>query len=148
MRDTQLKMKRVQPVINVKKGKVDAESQALNEIRSKKVELVRTMKENQRTYMQGVDKLNTLRNSANRENLSNLETSLDHVKSQWFQIFRQVQDIETKEKEQISRLVVAETELRSAEKLKGRYEIELKTGLAKIEQKQMDEFAIRKHYSK
>lgn len=148
MRDTQLKMKRVQPVINVKKNKVDAESLVLNEIRSKKVELVRTMKENQRTYMQGVDKLNGLRNSANRENLSNLETSLDHVKSQWFQIFRQVQEIETKEKEQISRLVLAETELRSAEKLKDKYATELKIGLAKSEQKQMDEFALRKHYAK
>jgi flagellar export protein FliJ len=148
MRETQLKIKRVQPVINVKKTKVDEEAASLNEIRNTKVDLVRVMKENQRAYMEGVDKLNGLRNSSNRENLGNLENSLDHVKAQWFQLFRQVQDIEAKEKEQFSRLVLAETELRSAEKLKEKYEADFRSSLAKSEQKQMDEFASRKHSMK
>lgn len=145
MRETQLKIKRVQPVINVKKMKVDEEAAVLNEIRNSKVNLVRSMKENQRAYMEGVDKLNNLRNSANRENLGNLESSLDYVKAQWFQLFRKVQEIEAKEKEQFSRLVLAETELRSAEKLKEKYEADFRSSIAKSEQKQMDEFASRKH---
>jgi flagellar export protein FliJ len=148
MRETQLKIKRVQPVINVKKMKVDEEAAVLNEIRSTKVDLVRVMKENQRAYMEGVDKLNNLRNSANRENLGNLESSLDYVKAQWFQLFRKVQEIEAKEKEQFSRLVLAETELRSAEKLKEKYEADFRSSIAKSEQKQMDEFASRKHLMK
>ncbi len=148
MRETKLKIKRVQPVINVKKTKVDEEAAVLNEIRTEKVVLVRVMRENQKTYMEGVDKLNNLRNSANRENLGNLESSLDHVKAQWFQLFRKVQEIEAKEKEQFSRLVLAETELRSAEKLKGKYEADFRAGLARSEQKQMDEFAARKHAMK
>jgi flagellar export protein FliJ len=148
MRENQLKIKRVQPVINVKKMKVDEEAAVLNEIRSTKVDLVRVMKENQRAYMEGVDKLNNLRNSANRENLGNLESSLDYVKAQWFQLFRKVQEIEAKEKEQFSRLVLAETELRSAEKLKEKYEADFRTSIAKSEQKQMDEFASRKHLMK
>jgi flagellar export protein FliJ len=148
MRETQLKIKRVQPVINVKKMKVDEEAAVLNEIRNSKVNLVRSMKENQRAYMEGVDKLNNLRNSANRENLGNLESSLDYVKAQWFQLFRKVQEIEAKEKEQFSRLVLAETELRSAEKLKEKYEADFRSSIAKSEQKQMDEFASRKHLMK
>jgi len=148
MRETQLKIKRVQPVINVKKTKVDEEATVLNDIRNTKLGLVRVMKENQRAYMEGVDKLNNLRNSASRENLSNFESSLDFVKAQWFQLFRKVQDIEAKEKEQFSRLVFAETELRSAEKLKEKYEADFRSNLAKSEQKQMDEFASRKYSMK
>ena len=148
MRETRLKMKRVQPVINVKKTKVDEEAAVLNEIRAEKVELVRVMRENQRSYMEGVEKLNGLRNSSNRENLGNFESSLDYVKAQWFLLFRKVQEIETKEKEQFSRLVLAETELRSAEKLKEKYEADFRHSLAKSEQKQMDEFASRKHMMK
>lgn len=148
MRDTQQKIKRVQPVIKVKKSKVDEEAAVLNVIRNEKQRLVKTMKENQKAYMDGVEKLNSLRNSAARDNLANLESSLDHVKAQWFQLFKQVQDIESKEKDQFSRLLAAETELRSAEKLKEKYEMEVRVGMAKAEQKQMDEFAIRKHYVK
>ncbi len=148
MRETKLKIKRVQPVINVKKTKVDEEAAVLNEIRNEKVNLVRVMRENQKAYMEGVDKLNSLRNSASRENLGNLESSLDYVKAQWFQLFRKVQEIETKEKEQFSRLVLAETALRSAEKLKEKYETDFRAGLARSDQKLMDEFASRKHSMK
>ncbi len=148
MRETKLKIKRVQPVINVKKTKVDEEAAVLNEIRNEKVILVRVMRENQKAYMEGVDKLNSLRNSASRENLGSLESSLDYVKAQWFQLFRKVQEIETKEKEQFSRLVLAETALRSAEKLKEKYENDFRAGLARSDQKLMDEFASRKHSMK
>lgn len=148
MRDTQRKIKRVQPVINIKQTKVDEEAAVLNVIRNEKQVLVKKMKENQTTYMTGVERLNNLRNSSDRENLVTLEQSIDFVKSQWYQLFKQVQEIEQKEKAQISRLIVAETELRSAEKLKEKYEHEFRASVAKSEQKQMDEFALRKYFDK
>ncbi len=141
---SQRKIKRVQPIIKMKKAKVDEEAAVLTAIRHEKVEVVRAMKENQKRYMQGVEELNRIRVSKTRQNLDTIESSLDFVKTQWYRLYKEVQQIEIKEKQQITHFLTAERELKSVEKLQEKYHTEFQKELGKHEQKQTDEAALRR----
>ncbi len=145
---SQRKIKRVQPLIKMKKSKVDEEASVLIAIRNEKIEVVRQMKENQKRYMEGVEELNRIRISKTRQNLDTLESSLDFVKQQWYKLYKDVQTIEGKERQQIMHLLTAERELKSVEKLQEKYQIEMKKELGRIDQKLMDETALRRHTQK
>ncbi len=138
------KIKRVQPVIKARKERVDEESSRLNVIRNEKAQVVSTMREMQQKYMQGVADLNKIRQSRIREAQTSLEQALDYVKDEWYRLFLKVQEVERRERSQLDVLLGAERELRVTEKLKEKYEVEYRLALAKTEQKQMDEHAIRK----
>jgi flagellar biosynthesis chaperone FliJ len=144
MQQTMRKMKRVEPLIRLKQGKVDEEAGVLGVIRSEKVAVVKSMRDNQKRYMDGVEQLNKLRASRARQNLETLESALDHVKAQWYRLYKQVQEVEAREKTQIGRVLAAERDLKAVEKLHEKYELELKQELGRIEQKQLDEFALRR----
>lgn len=145
---SQRKIKRVQPIIKMKKSKVDEEAAVLIAIRTEKVEIVKQMKENQKRYMEGVEELNRIRISKTRQNLDTLEGSLDFVKQQWYKLYKDVQNVEGKERQQIMHLLTAERELKSVEKLQEKYQIEMRKELGRMEQKLMDETAIRRHSQK
>lgn len=144
MQQTFRKIKRVQPIIKLKKQKMDEEALLLGTIRTEKVEIVKNMKESQRRYMQGVEELNAVRTSKTRDNLHTLESALDYVKSQWYRLYKDVQDVEKREKEQLAQLLIAERELKAIEKLREKYEIEFHKELKKSDQKTMDDAAIRR----
>jgi flagellar biosynthesis chaperone FliJ len=137
------KIKRVQPLIRLKQTRVDEETAVLTGIRREKVQVVAEMKENQRRYMTGIEQLNQVRTMRTRDNIETLEAALDHVKAQWYRLYKRVQDIEGKEKAQITRLLTAERELKSVEKLQERYTIEARKDEAHREQLQLDEIALR-----
>lgn len=144
MQDAFRKIKKVQPLVRFKKKRVDEEAMVLQAIRQEKIRVVATMKENQKRYMQGIEDLNKIRGSRSRDNLETMEQALDHVKAEWFKLFKKVQEIEGKETAQVSHVLTAERELKSVEKLQEKYEIEFKQLNAKHEQKQLDELAIRR----
>ncbi len=145
---SQRKIKRVQPIIKMKKSKVDEEASVLIAIRSEKVEIVKQMKENQKRYMEGVEELNRIRVSKARQNLDTLESALDYVKQQWYKLYKDVQTVEGKERQQIMYLLTAERELKSVEKLEEKYVTEMKKELGRMDQKQMDETALRRYSQK
>ncbi len=138
------KIKRVEPVINTKQSRVNLEATVLNEIKSEKVEIVQAMKAFQRKYMEGVEKLNSERESSSRNMLGSLESSLDYVKGKWYKLYRDVQEIERKERAQMSILLDAQLELKSVEKLRGKYEETLRQEIKISDQKVQDENAIRR----
>lgn len=145
---SQRKIKRVQPLIKMKKSKVDEEASVLIAIRNEKIEVVKAMKENQKRYMEGVEELNRIRVSKVRQNLETLESSLDYVKQEWYKLYKQVQQIEGKERQQIVHLLTAERELKSVEKLEEKYKVEMQKELGRIDQKLMDEAALRRFMQK
>ncbi len=145
---SQRKIKRVQPIIKMKKGKVDQEASVLMTIRNEKIAIVKQMKENQKRYMEGVEELNRIRVSKARENLDTIESALDYVKQQWYKLYKDVQTVEGKERQQIMHLLTAERELKSVEKLEEKYEIEMKKELGRMDQKIMDETALRRYSQK
>lgn len=148
MPQTFRKIKRVQPLINLKKQRMDEEAVILTQIRAEKAEIVKSMKESQRRYMDGIEELNKIRVSTTRTNLHTIEESLDYVKSQWYSLYKKVQDAESREKSQLNHLIAAERDLKSVEKLREKYELEAAQDVKKQDQKNMDEAALRKFSSR
>lgn len=144
MQDAFRKVKKVQPLVRFKKKRVDEESMILQAIRREKIQIVATMKENQKRYMQGIENLNKIRQSKERANLETMEQALDFVKAEWFKLYRKVQEIEGKERQQVAQVLTAERELKSIEKLQEKYEQEMHQSLKKQEQKSLDELALRR----
>lgn len=139
------KMKRVQPVIKVRSAQVDNEAAILNEIRTRKQAVVAEMKSNQRQYMEGIDRLNQERASMNREMLVPLEDSLDFIKSKWFMLYREVQELEHREQVQLTKVLAAQRDLKAVERLQENYKKQFATDLKKTEQKNLDEVGIRRY---
>ena len=100
MQDLRRKIKRFNPVIKIRESLVEKELSVLISIRGEKIRVVKEMQESQRLYVEGVQKLNRERASANRMMLFSLESSIDFVKAKWQQLFREVQELEVKEKAQ------------------------------------------------
>ena len=140
------KIKRIEPIIKIKKDRVDMEASVLAAINRQKVEAVQAMRDSQRKYMSGVDELNRVRTSVARENIEALEAGLDHIKSQWYKLYKSVQELENKERAQIARLQVAERELQAIARLRERYEFDFKKEIGRSEQKMLDEIAIRQFH--
>ena len=139
------KMKRVQPILKLRKSKVDEETAMLLAIRAEKQKVVKEMRESQQKYMKGVEDLNRVRSSQDRANLATLEAALDAVKVHWYTLFKRVQEVENKEKMQVNQLIAAEKGLKSIENLEDKYEKAFQKDMAKAEQKSLDELAVRRH---
>lgn len=139
------KMKRVQPILRLRKSKVDEETSVLLAIRAEKQKVVKEMRESQQKYMKGVEDLNRVRASQDRSNLATLEAALDAVKIHWYTLFKRVQEVENKEKAQVNQLITAEQELKSIENLEDKYNKAFQKDMAKVEQKSLDELAVRRH---
>jgi flagellar export protein FliJ len=144
MSESLRKIKKVFPVIRARQLKVDAETALLQKIREEKTKIVSDMRNAQQKYMKGVSQLNQLRNAATRNAQDGLETGLDFVKDEWYRLFTAVQEVERREKMQISQLLEAEKDLKATEKLKERYENDYAKEVGKAEQKRLDEAALRK----
>ena len=138
------KLRRVHPVILARKAKVDQETAVLTSIQGQKKIVVSSMRTAQQKYMQGIADLNKIRAARVRNTQDSMEQALDFVKEEWYRLFLRVQEIERQEKAQILTVLDAERELKATEKLREKYEIDLKKSMAKNDQNLMDEIAIRK----
>lgn len=145
MRNLLMKVKRFEPIIDIKRKKLDQEVAALAAIRLEKQKVVASMKESQRRYLEGFQNINRLRSSPDRTNIATLEDALDSVKIQWQKLRLEVERIENKEKAQITHLLTAERDLRAVEALKDRYQDEINQAMRRQDQKSLDEHAIRRH---
>lgn len=140
-----LKMRRIDPLINAKKSELEREGLILSEIRKEKELAAVQTRENQRLYMEGVDKLNQLRNSQSRSLQLSLEGSLDYVKGKWQESYRKTKELERQEQAQLFHLAQIQKGLKSFENLKEKYRLAFEEELRKTEQKNLDEFALRKY---
>lgn len=139
------KMKRVRPLINLRASKVTEETSVLSQIRKEKESAVKALRESQRKYIDGVEELNRLRSSAQRENLQTMEDALDAVKTHWYALFKKVQEVENREKAQVAQLLAAESDLKAIESLRDSYAKNLQAEVRKEEQKALDQASIRRH---
>ena len=144
MSEARRKMLRIEPVIKVRKAKVDQEIIVLNQIRADKQAAVTDMRESQRKYMEGVDRLNRERGSTAREMLAPLEGTHDYIKNRGYSLYKRVQEIEQREKAQLFQIDLAERDLRAVEKLSEIYAEEFRNEMRRNDQKIMDEAALRK----
>jgi flagellar biosynthesis chaperone FliJ len=148
MISTEKKAKRLHPIIEERQVVFDHENQKLLQMRQRRLEVVAQMKIMQREYVSGVDRLNEERCSAERNKLAALEMGLDAVKQTWMRLYEQIIELEKAEQAQTEVMSEAHKSLESIKHLQNKYFEQLKTELNKREQKDNDEFALRKYYSR
>lgn len=138
------KVQRLDPIIEERKSRLDDEQQKLAIVRQKKIETINAMKQKQREYMEGVERLNGERGSANRLMLEALETGLDTVKQHWMNLYQQAILCEKEEALQLDIMSRAHRDLEAIKHLQAKYRTELGRVTQQRELKQIDEIALRK----
>lgn len=145
MTEAKAKLKKVAPLIRAREAQLNQQAQRLNKIRNLKMQAIEDLRQSQKDYVTAVDTINAQRQSSDRSLLLTLESSIDMVKSRFYQSLRRVRDCEHQERLQLAALVAAETNKKSAEKLEERYKTLLGQEMGRKEQATLDEFALRQH---
>jgi flagellar biosynthesis chaperone FliJ len=136
------KIKKMLPLIKIRKLQLDQETMLLNQIKLKREEAAEALMNSQRTYIEGVEKLNRERQSPERRMLSALEQGVDFAKAQWHQRLMALRAVEDDERRQLTMVMEAQKRMKMLEHL-GEIYGEQYSKQSKIqEQKQLDEFAI------
>lgn len=136
------KIQKIKPLIKIRKLQLDQETMLLNQIKLKREEAAEALMHSQRTYIEGVEKLNRERQSPERKMLSALEQGVDFAKAQWYQRLMALRAVEDEERRQFTMVMEAQKRMKMLEHLDERY-VEQHSKQSKIqEQKQLDEFAI------
>ncbi|MCX6117186.1 MAG: flagellar FliJ family protein, partial [Proteobacteria bacterium] len=136
------KSKRLDPIIDDRKDVFDDENRKLSEIRSRKLRAIAEMKQAQRDYVSGVERLNNERGTSDRLLLHALETGLDSVKQKWMDFYQVVLNCEREEQLQLEAVGRAYKDLEAIRHLKGKYEVEITKETNRREQKSLDELAL------
>jgi hypothetical protein len=144
MEDLLKKILKIESLVRIKKIELQKIQMALAQTRQKKALLINEMKSKQLSYLEGVEHLNSVRTSSFRNNLKTLEEAVDHSKSLWFNSFKAVQEADFVEKSQIQQAITAETNLKAIEQIQTNYQSSYSAQVQIFEQKQLDEFSIRK----
>jgi flagellar biosynthesis chaperone FliJ len=142
MANPQQKMKKIQPLIKIRKLQLDQETAVLSQIQLKREEAAQALMQSQQTYIQGVEKLNQERQSSDRKMLSALEQGVDFAKAQWYQRLMALRAVEEEERLQFRQVAEAQKRMKMLEHLDERYLEQHIKQLNIQEQKQIDEFAI------
>ncbi len=142
MPNSQQKMKRIQPLIKIRKIQLDQETALLNQIQLKREEAAQALMQSQQTYIEGVEKLNQERQSSERKLVSALEQGVDFAKAQWYQRLMALRAVEEEERLQSRQVAEAQKRMKMLEHLDERYLEQYLKQLNIQEQKQLDEFAI------
>jgi hypothetical protein len=137
------KIRRVQPLIKSKQSNLDQEAVALENVRSQKREVMQHLKRYERLYIKEIEKLNKERQSSDRMSLDLLERNVDHYKARWYEQLRKLNELEGRERNQLSQVLIAKTELDSISGLADRYTKQLVSAESLREQTLIDEAAIR-----
>lgn len=136
------KQKQIGPLIKIRQIQYDQESAVLSQIQVKRQEAMNELQRCQTNYITGIERLNRERQSSERKMLEALERAVDYAKIQWYQRLKALREIEQEERLQMQQVFEAQKRLRMLEKLDERYGRQERDLLKKVEQKQLDEFAI------
>jgi flagellar biosynthesis chaperone FliJ len=142
MANPKQKMKKIQPLIKIRKLQLDQETALLNQIQLKREEAAQALIQSQQTYIEGVEKLNQERQSSERKMLSALEHGVDYAKAQWYQRLMALRAVEEEERLQFRQVAEAQKRMKMLEHLDKRYLEQHIKQMNIQEQKQTDEFAI------
>ena len=135
---------RIQPIINSEEQKLDKEMLELTNLRQLIDESTLKMQDQQKIYIEGVEKLNQIRASASRENLQSFEEALTFSKDQWYRMYRKVQQLKERETVQVQKMGLIHKRLQSIKKLKEKFDNEVDLEEKRTEQKVLDEVGLRR----
>lgn len=138
------KVKRLDPILEVRKSRFEAENQKLATLKQKKEEASRAMQKKQSEYMEGLQRLNEERNTSERSMLEALEIGLDSIKQDWISLYALMIDCERAEKLQHGVVIEVFRELEAIKVLQSKYQTSLRQQELKSEQKSFDELALKR----
>ena len=144
MKEIKAKIKRIKPLIKIRKNKVDKASFELLQISTDKDRLQKELHNLQMQYLEYVQKLNKERQSSDRKNLILLEQNVDYLKQKWIQTLYRLKNLEKREQEQMEILLQSKKDLNVIEKLQEKYQQQVAINIATEEQKTIDQIAIRR----
>jgi hypothetical protein len=147
MTDTNRKLKRIRILEISRQSKLDKEAIELASIRTRRELKAAELKDSQTEYLSGVERLNKLRSSQVRENLQFMEENLDYLKAKWMRLFRELQEVEREEKQQLENLGVAHRDLKSVGSLVTKLDQQSRQELTRAEQKTQDERTIERSWT-
>lgn len=124
--------------------RVDGEARTLAGIRAQKGQLENSLMEWQKKYIEGVATLNRERESQSRSMLFALESAVDHARETLFTLFQALREMDSREQSQMMQLDIARRELESVKVLRDSHREALNREIARNEQRQLDEIALRR----
>ncbi len=137
------KKEKLGSLIKIRQLQLDQQLFELSKIQLRKEAAKQELLRTQTMYVQGVDRLNQERQSPERLMLEALERSIDFAKTLWHQRLIELRQVELEERAQERHVAEAHKNVKMLEKLDGRYSSDLNEHLKKVEQKQLDEFAVQ-----
>ena len=138
------KFKKLESVVKIKNFENDKCIFALQAAQKNKMAAENKLHKTQADYVAGVDRLNIERASLERNKLEILERALDFLKSEWVKSFQNFKEMERVEKECLRVVNVNRVEIKQIGKISGKYFSTFQGELAKNDQKNLDEVAIRR----
>lgn len=144
MRQYLKKIERLDPVIGIKQKRVDDESRFLGEIRREKARMESDLVSWQQRYLDGVTRLNAIRESGNRSMLAALEAAVDHARETLFSLFQKLKEVDGIEQAQMNQVNMVQRELSAVERLQEVHKERLQKEMGRKEQKGLDEIALRR----
>ncbi|MBC7532133.1 MAG: hypothetical protein H7318_11175 [Oligoflexus sp.] len=137
------KIQKMEPLIKIRTLQLDQQLFILQQIQTRKQAAKTELLRCQHMYIQGIDRLNQERQSPERRMLEALERSIDLAKSLWHKRLMDLRNVEDEERIQEAAVRLAYKNLKMLEKLDERYTVDLNEHMKKVEQKQLDEFAVQ-----
>lgn len=144
MRSHVKKIQRLDPVIAIRKKRVDEESGFLVEIRQEKSRMESELVAWQQRYLDGVGRLNEMREAGERNMLAAMEAAVDHAREQLFSLFTRLKEVDGIEHAQVLQLNAVQRDLSAVERLQENHREKLQKAIAKAEQKVLDDVALRR----
>ena len=135
------RIKKLGPVVRIKKSDVDREQLHLKQLLDEVAEAERSMEHFQNLYRDGSARVNELRLSGERGMLLNIEAGVDHAKAKWASSFVILKEARLKADAQRMQVIQLRQELKAIEYLVGKCEKEFQLERAQAEQNQLDEFS-------
>lgn len=142
MANPKQKINKLKPLIKIRQLQLDQETALLNQIKLKRDEATQLLLYSQKTYIDGVEKLNRERQSPERRMLLTLEQGVDFAKAQWYARLQDLRTLEEHERHQLIMVMEAQKRMKMLENLDERYLEQHIKLLKNHEQKEIDEFAI------
>ena len=137
------KIQKMEPLIKIRTLQLDQQMFILQQIQTRKQAAKTELLRCQHMYIKGIDRLNQERQSPERKMLEALERSIDLAKSLWHKRLMDLRNVEDEERIQEAAVRLAYKNLKMLEKLDERYTVDLNEHMKKVEQKQLDEFAVQ-----
>ena len=137
------KMDRLDPVAKVRKREMDVIASQASQLERQIRETATELKASQDAYMRGVNQLNTVRTSGDRQNLLTLETSVDSLKEKWHSLYHKLNQLKQAKQQVTAQLRLAQRNMKAVEVLQDKYQAEFRKELDRQEQNFLDEAAIR-----